>query len=97
MSSGLERLHQLLGDLNPGVTVIAADPDLLAADGHHPLDAVLVTTPHGKTSVAIATEITIAIAEGTVTALEVPSTGRLPKRLPNPFVYLRILTSLRLQ
>lgn len=60
------------------MTVTAADLDPLAVDDHPPLDAVLVTIPQGKKSVATATEIMIAIADGIVTALEVPSTGRLP-------------------
>ncbi|KAH0491499.1 hypothetical protein TgHK011_002928 [Trichoderma gracile] len=65
---------ELPGDLNLGVTVIAADLDPLAVDDHPLLDAALVTTPQGKKSVATATETMIATAEEIVTALEVPST-----------------------
>lgn len=57
--------------------VIVVDPDLLDVDAHHPLDAAPATIPHGKTSAVTATEIMIAIAEGTEIGLEALNTGKV--------------------
>lgn len=79
--------------------MIVVDLDLLVAEGHHPLAAVLGIIPHGKTNVAIATEIMIVIAEGIETALEVLNIGRLSNYQRNSetdiFTYIVTVTAIQ--
>ncbi|GFP52816.1 pre-mRNA-splicing factor srp1 [Trichoderma asperellum] len=66
------------GASNLGVIVIVVDLDLLAVGDHPPPVAALVTIPHGKTNVGIATETMIAIVEETGIALEALNTAESP-------------------